>query len=57
MGMGLESFKCLQRLELIIASGTLQIGTAKTFKCRLIETLRGIQIVIKAVVSGSELSL
>jgi hypothetical protein len=55
--MGLESFKFLQRLELIIVSGTLQTGAAEPFKCRLIETLRGVQIVIKAVVLGNELSL
>lgn len=55
--IGLGSFKCLQRLELIIANDTIHIGTAESFKSRLTETLRGVQIVIKAVVSGSEISL
>lgn len=55
--IGLGSFKCLQRLELIIASDTINIGAAENFKSRLTETLRGVQIVIKAVVSGSEIHL
>lgn len=55
--IGLRSFKCLQRLELIIASDTIHIGVAENLKCRLTETLKGVQIVIKAVVGGSEISL
>jgi hypothetical protein len=55
--IGLGSFKCLHRLELIIASDTIHMGVAENFKCRLTETLRGVQIVIKAVVWGREISL
>lgn len=57
VGIGLRSLKCLQRFELIIASDTVHIGLAANFKCRLTDTLRGVQIVIRAVVRGSEISL
>jgi hypothetical protein len=55
--IGLGSFKCLQRLELIIASDTIHIGAATNFKCGLADTLRGVRIVMKAVVCGREISL
>lgn len=54
---GLGSLKSLQRLELIIASDTIHIREAANFKCRLGDTLRGVQIVIKAVVRGREISV
>ena len=55
--MGLGRLRCLQRLDLIIASDTIRIGVAANFKCRLADTLRGVRIVIKAVVLGREISL
>lgn len=55
--IGLGSFKSLQRFELIIASDMIHIGAAANFKCRLTDTLRVTEIVIKAVVWGSEISL
>jgi hypothetical protein len=54
---GLGRFKCLQRLELVVASDTVHIGAAENFKSRLAETLRGVQIVIKAIMSGSVILL
>jgi hypothetical protein len=55
--IGLGSFKCLQRFELIIASDTIHIRAAANFKCRLTDTLRATEIAVKAVVWGSEISL
>ncbi|KAE8377062.1 hypothetical protein BDV26DRAFT_264374 [Aspergillus bertholletiae] len=55
--LGLGSLKCLRRLELVIASDTIQTGVAETFKSSLIDAFSGIQVAMKVVMGGKEISL
>lgn len=55
--IGLGSLKCLQRLEIIIASDPIQTGLAEIFKARLTDILSGAQVVIKTVVWETVISL
>lgn len=55
--MGLRSFKFLHHFELIIASDTIHMGAAANFECRLLGSLGSTDIMIKALVWGSEIIL